>query len=151
MTKTLWIEQHEALLAKAKSVLKNAGCKVRVVGRWNDREVQIVGPDGYYQVAVWYPVDGRVRDIDMSDLCDVVKHVTGVDLWDHAPYRIKDGAVVVCAWCWPGDSIVRLSPWLKGKPISHSICKKCSTRVLNERHTRAVSKEDAEGASPVAM
>lgn len=36
--------------------------------------------------------------------------------------EVKNNRVTVCAWCYPGDSVLADYPWLKGLPLSHGIC-----------------------------
>lgn len=38
------------------------------------------------------------------------------------PYKIVEGVVTCCAWCFPGETIIQLYPELTGMKISHGMC-----------------------------
>jgi hypothetical protein len=49
------------------------------------------------------------------------------------PYFLKEeNYVIVCAWCYPGQTIKKLYPEIAGRDISHTIC---------PYHTKQLEKE----------
>lgn len=48
------------------------------------------------------------------------------------PYTMREGCVCVCAACFPGDSIFKLFPDLKGATLSHGYCRPHANRMLIE-------------------
>jgi hypothetical protein len=42
------------------------------------------------------------------------------------------GLVVVCAWCYPGQTLFADYPWLKGRQLSHGICPAHVNAILAE-------------------
>jgi hypothetical protein len=59
--------------------MRNAGFRVLILGRGNDRHVLVFWPSGR-RAKIWYPIEGRVKDLDMRDLQEIVKETTGIEM-----------------------------------------------------------------------
>lgn len=59
-------------LRRARIVANLRGVKIRSVGSGNQHTLHFRAPSGA-KVRVWYPEDGRVRDLDERDLDEVIE------------------------------------------------------------------------------
>jgi hypothetical protein len=63
------------------------------------------------------------------------------------PYRIVDGNISVCGYCYPGNTITALFPDLDGTKISHTICEAHKSRFVVElKFLKVTTKPEAIAA-----
>jgi len=60
---------------------------------------------------------------------------------EHPYLKLDAGIVTVCAWCYPGASILNVAPELKGMRISHDVCPDHKAQMLSQARSFPKSPE----------
>ena len=66
----------ENLLQNARYQMSQMGGKVMVRGKGNDRTAYFTRADGH-RCTVWYPMEGRVNDLEIADMKEVIEIMSG--------------------------------------------------------------------------
>ena len=76
----MYKQYKETLLGNARYQCKKTGAKLRVRGQGIDRKVVLTAQDGRSCV-VWYPTEARVHDLEIDDLKEAIKYITGHEVF----------------------------------------------------------------------
>lgn len=69
------VEQRDQQKRRARGAANKAGVRMVERGKGNDLHVHFYWPSGQH-VSVWYPEEGRIRDLDIQDLEEVIAMLT---------------------------------------------------------------------------
>ncbi len=58
-----------------------------------------------------------------------------------SPTYCDNGLIAVCAWCYPGTSVLLDYPWVDESKLTHGICDECLAKIISQAKSQTQKKD----------